>query len=1264
MRIVIDLQGAQTESRFRGIGRYSLSLARAIARNRGDHEILIALNGLFPETIEPIRAAFEGLLPQEKIRVWHASGPVRECEPGNEWRRAAAERIREAFLASLEPDVVLVTSLFEGFVDDAVTSIGVFDQRTPVAVILYDLIPLLNKKQYFTNPLYEKYYLIKIEYLKRASSLLAISESSAKEATESIGFDRDAVFNISSACDDRFRPVDVPSEKRAELLQKYKISRPFIMCAAVGLDPRKNLDRLIRAFARLPRELREAHQLVIVSSTTSEGEQMLKGIARQEHLKNDELIITGYVTDEELIQLYNLCSLFVFPSWHEGFGLPPLEAMACGAPVIASNATSLPEVVGREDALFDPFSVESIASKIAEALSNEEFRKDLIRHGLKQAKRFSWDASARRAIEALEDLLSKNKSSAGPYLLKSRPSLAYISPLPPEQSGISDYSAELLPELGRYYDIEVVVNHPDVSDPWIRACLPIRSVDYFKKNADRYDRVLYHIGNSPFHQHMFEMLDEFPGVSVLHDFYLGNFKAHMELNGVRQGAWTHALYESHGYKAVFERFHSQDLEKIIFRYPCNFDVIRKSLGIIVHSFYSLKLANEWYGAGSDWAVVPHLRALPSGIDRISARRRLDIPQDAFVVCSFGFIAPTKQNHRLIKAWLSSSLSRDRHCHLIFVGDGGGDYGHNLLKTIRESGLQDRIRITGWVDRETFRSYLEAADIAVQLRTLSRGETSGTILDCMSYGVPLIVNAHGSSAELPEDAVYMLPDEFEDIDLIDALEILWRDAEKRESLRRRAREVISTTHAPASCAKKYFNAIETFYDRSRTGTKALIESIAKLEGTPYDDKSIAALADCIARSVPRTQPSRQIFVDVSAIVQTDLRTGVERVTRSILRCLLLDPPDGYRVEPVYASSTHGYRYARKFTMSFLDCPSADLQDEPIECQAGDVFLGLDLNQYVVTAQVGQLEAIRNAGVRIFFVVYDLLPLQMPEVFPPGTDEFHNNWLRCVCRVSDGVLCISKAVADGLKEWLESFGPERSRPIRVTWFHIGADLESSAPTKGLPENAADVLNKIQTRISFLMVGTVEPRKGYPQVIAAFEMLWKDGVDVNLVIVGREGWKHLSDDMRRNIPETVNLLRGHPELGRRLFWLEGISDEYLERVYAASTCLIAASLGEGFGLPLIEAAQHKLPIIARDIPVFREVAGDHAFYFRGNDPSDLVKAIKEWIALYKESRHPKSDGMPWLTWRDSTAMLLQQILGERSQDQSRVDTICIPGDPSGQT
>jgi glycosyltransferase involved in cell wall biosynthesis len=120
----------------------------------------------------------------------------------------------------------------------------------------------------------------------------------------------------------------------------------------------------------------------------------------------------------------------------------------------------------------------------------------------------------------------------------------------------------------------------------------------------------------------------------------------------------------------------------------------------------------------------------------------------------------------------------------------------------------------------------------------------------------------------------------------------------------------------------------------------------------------------------------------------------------------------------------------------------------------------------------------------------------------------------------------------------------------------------------------------------------------------------------------------------------LRQHPELGKHLFWLEGISDEYLEKVYTASSSLIAASEGEGFGLPLIEAAQHKLPIIARDIPVFREVAGEHAFYFRGQKPADLADAVQRWLSLNSEGLAPQSTRMPWLTWSESAQQLIARM------------------------
>ena len=179
MRLVIDLQGAQTESHKRGIGRYSLALALALARLRGGHEVVLALNGRFPHRIEAIRASFDGLLPQDQIRIFDVPGPVRADDPLNKGRQRKGELIREAFLASLNPDVVLLTSLFEGYVDDAVTSIGRLAQGSWLtASLLYDLIPLAIPQDVFVNSAHKAWYLEKIEDFRRADMFLAISDHS------------------------------------------------------------------------------------------------------------------------------------------------------------------------------------------------------------------------------------------------------------------------------------------------------------------------------------------------------------------------------------------------------------------------------------------------------------------------------------------------------------------------------------------------------------------------------------------------------------------------------------------------------------------------------------------------------------------------------------------------------------------------------------------------------------------------------------------------------------------------------------------------------------------------------------------------------------------------------------------------------------------------------------------------------------------------------------------------------------------------------
>ena len=832
MRIVIDLQGAQSESRFRGIGRYSLSLKQAILRNKGDHEVLVALNGMFVETIEPLRAALDGLIAQENIRVWFASGPVKALDPVNHERSQIAELMRESFLAELQPDIVLMTSLFDGFGDDTVASIAQMQATHKTVAVLYDLIPLVQAEVYLTpNQVYEHFYRAKLEYLKRADAWLTISDNSMNEAVEYLQLAPERITNISAACDPIFTKLDVATLDQQSLSQRFGLAPQFVLYSG-GADPRKNLKRLLSVYSKLPKEVSDTFQLVIAGKIPSPNMQALRKYAKTCAIPAQKLVFTGNVTDLELCRLYNACTAYVFPSLHEGFGLPVLEAMSCGAPVIAANASSLPEVVGDHEALFDPVDEQDFLAKLTRVLTDEAFRQTLIERGNKNITQYSWDACAKRALQALER-----------------------------------------------------------------------------------------------------------------------------------------------------------------------------------------------------------------IPQVSSQEKTEI-----------------------------------------------------------------------------------------------------------------------------------------------------------------------------------------------NTQRLLQAISKLTPSLSDDELMRCAA-MIALNQPRLGP-KKLFVDISELARHDAATGVQRVTRSILFQLLKHPPEGFVVEAVFGTTAElGYRQTNSFLTKFMAAEPGlyrGYQDELIETQPGDIFLGLDLQHQVTRYQSPYLSALRARGVGVYFVVYDLLPIQFPQFWPSSLGTAHSEWLHTLAQF-DGALCISKAVADELVQWRTLHVKTPPRPYKIDWFHLGADIDSSKPSKGVPEDAQAVLAKLSSRPTFLSVGTIEPRKAHEVTLAAFETLWSQGVDVNLVLVGKKGWL---------VEALVDKLETHPQRGLMLFWLAGVSDEYLAKIYDAATCLITASLGEGFGLPLIEAAQHNKPIIARDIPVFREVAGDYATYFSG-EAQDLANSINAWL-LANQSAQPKSTKqLSWLSWEQSAERLKKLLL-----------------------
>ncbi|EDX86383.1 glycosyl transferase, group 1 family protein [Synechococcus sp. PCC 7335] len=454
--------------------------------------------------------------------------------------------------------------------------------------------------------------------------------------------------------------------------------------------------------------------------------------------------------------------------------------------------------------------------------------------------------------------------------------------------------------------------------------------------------------------------------------------------------------------------------------------------------------------------------------------------------------------------------------------------------------------------------------------------------------------------------------------------------------------LSTWDQAARQAIAAFERVSTEANTYATSEQLYAHFIAKLSDETalqnQKESDLRILATCISTNLGIYE--KQLLVDISQLVLLDEKSGIQRVVRSILVHLLQAPPNDYRVIPVYWDGWQ-YRQAREFISQMLPklgSKQTSIQmnettsDPVVDVNCNDIFLGLDHSAHLAPNTQETLQHFRDLGAEIYFVIYDILLVRHPEWWAREFSTTFHRWLKIIAEISTGLVCISEATAHDIKDWLLHTPPQRVDALRIISFHLGADISQSLPSKGLPQDAEFILQTLQSAPSLLIVSTLEPRKGHSQALEAFNLLWQSGLKINLVIVGREGWQ---------VKPLIAQLNHHPEKDKQLFWLQGISDEYLSQIYLASTALLSPSEGEGFGLPLIEAAQHHLPIIARSLPVYKEVAGDYAFYFEGNQPEPLAEAIKTWLSLYDAGKAPSSKNMPYLTWAESTQQLVDAIL-----------------------
>ena len=1209
MKLLIDLQGAQSESRHRGIGRYSLALALELVRQAGDDEVHILLNAQLHESIDELRAEFEPLLSKERIHIWSSPAAVRQLFAHSTQARIAAEVMREHVIADINPDLVLLSSLFEGFGDDSVTSIGRAISRVPSAVVLYDLIPMLNPGQYLSHPLHRDWYYRKLDHLRRADLLLAISESTAAEAIRYLGLSPEQVVNIAGGYDSRFCEGEVSEHQRRYLASRWNVSRPFALYTSGG-DARKNNEGLIVAWAKLPERLRKRHQLVIVSSslgkTLADG---LEATARHAGLGGDDFVCLMNCSDDDLLLLYRACELFVFPSFHEGFGLPLVEAMACGRAVIAADTTSLPEVMGRNDALFDPYDNLSMAAMLATVLESPSLRRDLEAHSRARSKRFTWQECARSAWQAIR------ACKRPPRVERGRPRLLYVPLLSTAPAPALALEAAWVPEWARHFQLDFLIEARGVTPEWSFGGW--RSAAFVQENGHRYSHVVYAIAQKDPPAHVIDLMDQWPGHVLLlvpPDIRLPVLSANPSACSGRR-----ALVRHGGWQTLVAAMEQAGTAGELPFLPAE-QLLEQARSVITVGWSS-----------EPWGSLAAPVAVPV-VHRRKARAALGLLRDEFVVCIPDAESADSEQASLFCKALSQALSRGMRARVFVVGRAT-----NLpfLSAFQPTQRQ-LVVVSGTLDSAARERWLDAADLIAVLpplelpSSLRRYEVLRYMARDSIVAAPLPAGTDpllGALVRIPD------ADDPESVAAVARqLESVVSDRQSYKQMQRLAHGKIAAAHGLRASADALSHALHA--TPPAAGAQAAADEMA-YASPGLDETSREVLARSLTRNFRPPLRRPQLLVDVSELAQRDARSGIQRVVRAVLLEMLRLPDRGFDIQPVYATASEAYRYARRFTAKFIGAPADWVEDDFVEAWRGDIFFGLDYQTHVVLAQAEALREWYRRGVQVHFMIYDLLPIKQPHFFADGARVFHSQWLSLLSELS-GTICISRTVANEYHDWINAFGAERRTKHVINWTHIGADVQNSAPSKGLPSRASAVLDSLQKRPTWLMVGTVEPRKGHQQTVDAFDRLWRTGFNGNLVIVGKQGW---------HVEELSRQLTEHPECDRRLFWLRDASDEFLELLYAKSICLITASEGEGFGLPLIEASQHATPLICRDLPVFREVAGDHAEYFADvGDPEAIAEAVLRFQAAFSQNRHRKSEGVEWVTWRQCAERCLDLLLGAR--------------------
>jgi glycosyltransferase involved in cell wall biosynthesis len=389
--------------------------------------------------------------------------------------------------------------------------------------------------------------------------------------------------------------------------------------------------------------------------------------------------------------------------------------------------------------------------------------------------------------------------------------LAWVSPLPPSLSGIGDYSADLLPTISQLAPTIAFTSEPEWKPPEPVEDLEVRHYSELEPALQDDPELIpvYHQGNNPYHNFVYDLAVRFPGVLVLHDVVLH----HVLLDrAIQSGDWK--LYENlltQQYGRVgtwlFQlrlRGIATDLESFLF--PLSGPLIRRASVTVVHSRYAAEMARLEYPS-AQLQVIPHHSGEPPKIFVRSLqdiRSELGLGPKTLLVGAFGYVTTPKLGNVLVEAF-AKFLDKGADAYLIFVGDDR--QAENVKRLVRETKVQDRVRFMGYASRDHFYAFLNATDVVVALRYPSAGETSGTLSRSLALSRCLIVPEYASFTDIPADACVSIPVYGDMVTaLVRALRRLYENLPLRRQLQSSAHRYAEEI-SPEACALRYLRATE-------------------------------------------------------------------------------------------------------------------------------------------------------------------------------------------------------------------------------------------------------------------------------------------------------------------------------------------------------------------------------------------------------------------------------------------------------------------------